>query len=52
MGDEAIQLDEAAFIEQQIQALTRRELAALVLRLEPVVAVSTAPLGDTCQRAP
>ena len=36
MRDECIELREAVFVEQQLQPFARRELAALVLLLEPL----------------
>jgi hypothetical protein len=35
MGDEPVQLDEAAFVEQQVEPLAGRELALLVLLGDP-----------------
>src|SRR5690606_18119628 len=35
MGDEPVELDEAAFVQQQIQPLACGQLASLVLRLDP-----------------
>ena len=40
MDDEAIELDEAAFVEQQIEPLARRELSLRVLRLEALRAAA------------
>ena len=35
MGDEPVELDEAAFVEQQVEPLARGELALLVLLGDP-----------------
>ncbi len=44
MGDEPVELDEAAFVEQQVEPLARGELALLVLLGDPCGA--TALLGE------
>jgi hypothetical protein len=41
MGDELVRLLERAGIEEQIDALARRELAGLVLPAQPVLAAPT-----------
>jgi hypothetical protein len=45
MGDETVELDEAAFVEEQVEALSRRELALGVLGLDATLAASLLRLG-------
>jgi hypothetical protein len=40
VGDEPVQLHEAARIQQQVEALARRQLASLVLGTDPVRAAT------------
>ena len=45
VDDEAVELDEAALVEEQVEALARRELPLVVLRLDAVGAAAEFGLG-------
>jgi len=45
VGDEAVELDERAWIEQRVEALARRQLALVALRLDAVGAAAELGLG-------
>ena len=45
MNDESVELDERAFVEQELESLARGELSLLVLRLEACVAAALLRLG-------
>ena len=46
MDDEAVELDEGAFVEQKVEPLARGELALGVLRLEPRFAAALLRFGQ------
>src|SRR2546430_7396951 len=45
VGDEPVELDERARVEQRVEPLARRQLALLVLRLDAVGAAAQLGLG-------